>query len=315
MKQLSLDVLRTLVTIVDVGNFNRAGEILGRSQPAISLQIKKLEGQVKRKLFTKVGQSYQINNDGKWLYNKAKQMLSINDDIFRELSNETLRGRLRLGIPSEFASALLPSIVGEFSQRYPDVSLDVTSALSKHLLSNNSSPHFDLLLVLLQPNTKTKNTKAQSTQIGQNEKAYSLADMEIIREDDLVWVRDPNRNLPNDTLPLVLAPDGCVYRSRVIAELKQQTQPWKITYTNPDFYGLMAAIKQGLGITALARSIVPDELEIIRDKRLPKLGRINICLINQDTQHPQVSQTLSSFIKASIKGSGSLKYLSSNKST
>jgi DNA-binding transcriptional LysR family regulator len=62
----------------------------------------------------------------------------------------------------------------------------------------------------------------------------------------------------------------------------------------------MAAIKQGLGITALARSIVPDELEIIRDKRLPSLGRINICLINQDTQHPQVSQTLSSYIKARI---------------
>lgn len=293
MKQLSLDILRTLVTIVDVGNFNRAGEILGRSQPAISLQIKKLEGQVNRKLFTKVGQGYQINNEGKWLYNKAKQMLAINDDIFRELSHETLRGRMRLGIPSEFASALLPSIVGEFSQRYPDVSLDVTSALSKHLLSADQNNPFDLILALIHPSAETTPTRnKQQKNRGSN--------VEIIREDDLVWVGDPNRRLPKDSLPLVLAPDGCVYRSRVIKELKQQTQPWKITYTNPDFSGLMAAIKQGLGITALARSIVPDELEIIRDKRLPSLGRINICLINQDTQHPQVSQTLSTYIKARI---------------
>jgi DNA-binding transcriptional LysR family regulator len=293
MKQLSLDVLRTLVTIVEVGNFSRAGEILGRSQPAISLQIKKLEGQVNRKLFTKVGQGYQINNEGKWLYNKAKQMLAINDDVFRELSQETLRGRMRLGLPSEFASALLPSIVGEFSQRYPDVSLDVTSALSKHLLSKNQTNPFDLILALMYPSTETSSSRVKAME-NQN------SNVEIIREDDLVWVGDPNRALPKDSLPLVLAPDGCVYRSQVIKKLKQQTQPWKITYTNPDFSGLKAAIKQGLGITALARSIVPDELEMIRDKRLPMLGRINICLINQDTLHPQVSQTLATYIKARI---------------
>jgi DNA-binding transcriptional LysR family regulator len=297
LKQLSLDVLRTFVTIVDVGSFNRAGELLGRSQPAVSLQIKKLEGQVNRKLFIKVGQSYQINNEGKWLYSKAKQMLVINDDIFRELTNETLRGRLQLGIPSEFASVLLPSIVGEFSQRYPDVSLDVTSALSKHLISSNQSKQFDLILALLQPGASLDTSDDNSL----------VRKLEIITEDDLVWVGDPNRKLPNDILSLVLAPDGCVYRSRVISELKQQTQPWKISYTNPDFYGLMAAIKQGLGITALARSIVPDELEIIRDKRLPKLGKINICLINQDTQHPQISQALSNYIKTSIKGPGKFK--------
>ena len=363
MKELSLSVLRTLVTIVEVGSFHKAGDILGRSQPAVSLQIKKLEQQVKRKLFNKVGQSYHINSEGKWLYNKAKQLLAINDDIFREFSSETLRGRMRLGIPSEFASALLPSIVGEFSNRYPDVSLDVTSSLSKHLLSPNQASQFDLILALMQPvdqhphaatshgttshsaitnstttnGTTTNDTIENSTPTtGENSLSKTnssnsttalnmqtdntstsqmfstptdntrvtqhsaLNNIEIIREDDLVWVGDPTRNIPDNYLSLVLAPDGCVYRSRVISKLKQQTQPWKITYTNPDFYGLMAAIKQGLGITALARSIVPDELDIISDKRLPALGRINICLINQDTQHPQVSHTLSTYIKARI---------------
>jgi DNA-binding transcriptional LysR family regulator len=297
MKQLSLDVLRTFVTIVDIGNFNRAGELLGRSQPAISLQIKKLEGQLDKKLFNKVGQSYQVNADGKWLYQKAKTMLAMNDDVFREFSSESLKGRLRLGIPSEFASALLPSIVGEFSQRYPDVSLDVTSALSKHLLENKQAAQYDLILALINPDEDLSHTNGA---ISLNPK------IEIVREDDLVWVGDKNRHVRHqtfaqNTLPLVLAPDGCIYRSRVIAQLKQQTQPWKITYTNPDFYGLMAAIKQGLGITALARSIVPDELEIVKDKALPALGKINICLLNQDTLHPQVSQTLANYIKARIE--------------
>lgn len=281
MKQLSLDNLRTFVHIIELGSFNKAGDILGRSQPAISLQMKRLESQLGRKLFNKVRQSYQPNKDGEWLYAQAKQMLAINDDIFRELNtSQTLRGRLRLGIPSEFASTLLPSIVGEFSQRYPDVTLDVTSSLSRHLLSKSQRSEFDLILAL------SDGTPSE--------------DSEVLLEDELVWVGDASRKLNKDILPLVLAPEGCIYRSRVIAQLKQQTHAWKITYTNADLYGLMAAIKQGLGITALARSSLPNELDIIKDARLPPLGTIKICLFNQDTQHPQVSKTLSDYIRARI---------------
>ncbi|MDT0583305.1 LysR family transcriptional regulator [Brumicola blandensis] len=280
MKQLSLDNLRTFVTIIELGGYNKAGELLGRSQPAISLQIKKLEGQLGKKLFDKVGQRYQANADGQWLFEEAKQMLAINDDIFRHLEQDTLRGRLRLGIPSEFASRLLPSIIGEFSVRYPDVSLDVTSALSRQLLNNNKRNDFDLILALVNPDEPMEG--------------------ELLIEDELVWVGDNKQVMNTNNLSLVLAPDGCVYRSRVIQQLKQQTKAWKISYTNADLYGLIAAIKQGLGVTALAKSSVPPELDIIKNKRLPPLGKIKICLFNQDTQHPQVSLTLADYIRSRI---------------
>lgn len=280
MKQLSLDNLRTFVTIIELGGYNKAGELLGRSQPAISLQIKKLEGQLGKKLFDKVGQRYQANADGQWLFEQAKQMLAINDDIFRHLEQDTLRGRLRLGIPSEFASRLLPSIIGEFSVRYPDVSLDVTSALSRQLLNSNKRNDFDLILALINPDEPLEG--------------------ELLIEDELVWVGDNKQVMNTNNLSLVLAPDGCVYRSRVIQQLKQQTKAWKISYTNADLYGLIAAIKQGLGVTALAKSSVPPELDIIKNKRLPPLGKIKICLFNQDTQHPQVSLTLADYIRSRI---------------
>ncbi|WP_395344694.1 LysR family transcriptional regulator [Ningiella sp. W23] len=282
MKQLSLDNLRTLVSIVDLGSFNKAGEALGRSQPAISLQVKKLERQLGKRLFSKVGQSYQLNADGVYVYEQAKIMLSINDEVFKTFTGQqNLRGRLRLGIPSEFASTLLPSIVGEFSQRYPDVSLDVTSSLSRDLLSSSKRKDFDLILAL---------SKDIPSERG-----------EVLIEDDLVWAGDSTLKLNKSALQLVLAPEGCVYRSRVIDMLKQQTQPWRITYTHADLYGLIAAIKQGLGVTALAKSSLPPELVSVKDKRLPALGKINICLFNQDTQHPQVSKTLSEYIRARIK--------------
>lgn len=281
MKQLSLDNLRTFVGVIEQGGYAKAGEWLGRSQPAISLQIKKLEEQLGKKLFTKVGQRHLPSSDGNWLYPKAKEILELNDDIFRSLNPTPLRGRLRLGIPNEFASTLLPGLIGEFSKRYPDVSLEVTSALSRELLNPIRRGDFDLILALANPQQAT--------------------DGEVVLEDEVVWVGEPAHPLTRQQISLVLAPDGCIYRSRVIEHLKQQTRAWKISYTNADLTGLVAAIQQGLGITALARSSLPSNLKVIRHSFLPELGSINICLFMQSTQHPVVSKTLAEFIKQRLR--------------
>lgn len=280
MKQLSLDNLRTFVTVVDLAGFANAGEKLGLSQPAVSLQIKRLEQQLSKRLFSKQGQRQVVNQDGLNLYQTAQTMLDLNDSIFRQFQPTSLKGRIRLGIPSEFATTLLPSIIGEFSKLYPDVSLEVTSALSKTLLGEDNSQAFDLVMALVSPETDV--------------------DGQVLLIDKLVWVGD--RNLANSptNLSLVLAPDGCVYRSRVISKLKQQTLQWRISYTNADLSGITAAIKQGLGISALANSSVPAQLDIIRHKHLPELGSIKICLFTGKSQYPQATSKLAEFIQSRL---------------
>ena len=280
MKQLSLDNLRTFVTVVDLGGYAKAGEKIGLSQPAVSLQIKRLEQQLSKRLFTKQGQRQVVNRDGLSLYTTAQTMLDLNDGIFRQFQPTSLKGRLRLGIPSEFATTLLPSIIGEFGQLYPDVSLEVTSALSKSLLEDEALSGFDLVMALVDPDTEV--------------------DGQVLLIDELVWVGDRSlANLPS-TLSLVLAPDGCIYRSRVISKLKQQTQQWRISYTNADLSGITAAIKQGLGISALAKSSVPKQLDIIWHHHLPELGAIKICLFTGKSQHPQASGKLAEFIQSRL---------------
>lgn len=281
MKQLSMDTLRTFVTIISQGGFAKAGERLGRSQPAISLQIKKLEQQLEQRLFTKVGQRYEPTVMGQWLFDKAQQILALNDDVFHYVAQDPLRGKLRLGIPSEFASILLPSIIGEFSAQYPDVSLEVTSALSYELLDPAKQAVFDVVLALA------------------NDEEAAQADYSV--QDDIVWIGDRNSRLRPDQIALVLAPEGCMYRKRVIAALKQQTVPWRIAYTNADLSGLNAAITQGIGITALARRSVPNNLTIISHAHLPVLGSINVCLFDyaqhrQQMNQSNISRTLTQFI-------------------
>jgi DNA-binding transcriptional LysR family regulator len=280
MKQLSLDNLRTFVTVVDLAGYAKAGEKLGLSQPAVSLQIKRLEQQLSKRLFAKKGQRQIVNQDGLNLYKAAQTMLDVNDGIFRQFQPTALKGRLRLGIPSEFATTLLPSIIGEFGKLYPDVSLEVTSALSKSLLADELLSSFDLVLALVDPEIEVQG--------------------QVILIDELVWVGDRSLANPQATLSLVLAPDGCVYRSRVISKLKQQTQQWRISYTNADLSGITAAIKQGLGISALAKSSVPSQLDIIQNNNLPELGTIKICLFSGKSQHPQASGKLAEFIQSKL---------------
>ena len=100
MKNIPTDALRALVTVVEVGGFAKAGELLCLSQPAVSLQIKRLEDLLGKKLFKKQGQRQVLNHQGEMLLPLAKQVLQMNDAILQKFSSELLTGKVRLGIPS-----------------------------------------------------------------------------------------------------------------------------------------------------------------------------------------------------------------------
>lgn len=280
MLNLSNDALRSFVTLIELESYSKTAERLGKTQPAISMQIKKLEEQLALKLVTRDAGKVCATEHGKWLFQKASAMLILNDEIVNATRQTPLAGRLRLGIPNEFASTLLPTIVGEFNARYPNVSLEVHSALSRELLDSNNRRQFDVILALMS-----------------DEDLAATENAELVVKDDLVWVSDGRPPNLNDGLSLVVAPPGCMYRSRVIDALKQHTLVWRICYTHADLFGLVAAIKQGLGLTVLARTTLPSQLQAIRHASLPQLGHINVCMINQDSRHPAASSTLIEFIR------------------
>ncbi|WP_405632655.1 LysR family transcriptional regulator [Pseudoalteromonas sp. Ld20] len=276
MKNISTDSLRTLVTVIEVGGFAKAGELLGLSQPAVSLQIKRLEDVLGRKLFKKQGQRQVLNQYGELLLPLAKQMLQQNDAILQLFTNENVTGKIRLGIPSEFAARILPAIIGDFVALYPDVSLEVKSRLSKHLLSVARQDQFDLVLAL-------------------NENLNSEK-FPVFMQDQLVWVGDLTL-AQNEVVTLVTAPEGCIYRRRAIEALQLAGIKYRIIYSNADLTGLTAALKEGLGITVLAKSTVPNELSYqLQTKQLPELGQIGISLIKCADEPEHAVDKLAEFI-------------------
>lgn len=280
MKQLSLENLRTFVTIVELDGFARAGELLGRSQPAVSLQIKKLEEQLGTRLFQKEGQRQIVNQAGKKLYEMAIPLLQQNDQIIQFFTETPVSGQLRLGIPSEFATRLLPSIIGAFNNMYPEVTLEVTSSLSATLLQKHRNKAFDLLLTL---NTETKQDSGDNVLL-----------------DELVWVSNGTPLIDVNPVNLVVAPDGCRYRERILVMLNKAQLTPIIRYTISDITGISAAIQEGLGITALARSSVPEGLQIIDDKRLPALGKVAISLSSNKQQNQEAVEKLEEFIRSRL---------------
>ena len=261
MKNLPMDLLRAFVSVAQLNSFTKAGEILGRSQPAMSLQIQRLEDLIDEPLLTRSGKSLDLTDAGERLYDYANQILALNDLAISQITKSTISGRIRLGIPSEFATALLPKIVSRFAKAYPNVTLEVNCELSKKLLSKEGRSNHDLILALEDNPSKTAS--------------------DLLKTDDLVWVASRDHNAQKVSIvPLIAAAEGCIYRHRAIKILDQRQQPWQIVYTIPDLTGIQHAIEEGLGVTVLARSTVPATLKILSPSaRFPDLGEVGISLI------------------------------------
>lgn len=76
---LPTNLLRTFVTVVEVEGFTKAANILGRTQPAISLQVQRLEQLVGHKLILRVGKDVSLTEQGESLAVYARQILQLND--------------------------------------------------------------------------------------------------------------------------------------------------------------------------------------------------------------------------------------------
>lgn len=283
MKNLSMDLLRAFVTVVEFNSFTKAGELLGRSQPAISLQINRLEGILDETLLVKDGKNLILSDVGETIYDYAKQILSLNDLAISECTKSTVMGKVRLGIPSEFATILLPKIVGRFAKAYPNVTLEVNCELSKMLLSRAGKASHDLILAL-------KNNSLEESD-------------DLVKTDSLVWVSGPEYNAQKQTaIPLIVAPEGCIYRQRAIKVLNKIREPWQIVYNIPDLTGIQYAIQEGLGVTVLAKSTVPENLKVIPySQRYPDLGAVGISLLKvRKSGKNQAIDLLAEFLRTSL---------------
>ena len=279
---LDLDLVRTFVTIADTRSFTRTGERLGRTQSAISLQVRRLEDRLGVKLLARDPRRVGLTEAGESFLPKARRLLRVNDEIIAEVTGEDLEGEVRLGAPEDFATVHLPDILGAFARSYPRVALAVTCDLTLNLLDRLQAGALDLALVKREP---------LGPDLG----------VRVWRE-PLVWVAADRGVLkPEAPAPLVIAPAPCVYRRRAVAALEARGRTWRAAYTSPSLAGQHAALRAGLGLTVLPREMVPDDLVLLGEADgLPPLEDAEIALLKARGGAPRAADRLAEFILASL---------------
>lgn len=264
--------LECFLAVADSGSLTRAADMVGRTQSAVSQQMAKLELDLGKTLFVR-GKKFVLTPDGEILLGYARQIVKLQREAFDRFREPELEGEVRFGLPEDFASVFLTGVLREFSQLHPRILLHIECDLTVNLFERFKKKEFDLALL--------KMSRPEDFPNGID-----------VWTEALEWVGNPSffaadSNLP---IPLVLAPQPCVYRSRALQALESDKRKWRVVFSSHSFASTIAAVRAGMGVTVLPRNMVPHNLEIVkRQKSTPALQDTHISLLKHDATNPAVN--------------------------
>jgi DNA-binding transcriptional LysR family regulator len=259
MRGIPIDILRAFVAVVEAQGFTRAAAELGRTQPTISLQVKRLEELVEAPLFKKGGR-FELSPVGQVCFDYGKRLLRLHDDMLDELGRNDPNVAIRIGMPSEFASILAPRLNelranAEAATTF-EVIVDSSQALSAAFRQNALDVAFIVGTGESEP-SRIEQWRGQLRWFGK-------------------MFEDEQDDRP---LPLVLPPQGWLLHEAAIGALRAQERRFEIVCTCSNFAVLAAAAAAGLGVTPMIDGLAPDGLDACSDKRLPALPEITLLLL------------------------------------
>src|SRR5882672_2232086 len=122
---IDVDQLRTFIAIAETGSFTKAADVVNKTQSAVSMQMKRLEERLERPIFSRDGRASKLTEDGQRLLDYARRIVKLNVETLAAFSDAALSGRVRLGVPDDYADRYLPEIMARFSRSHPEVELTV----------------------------------------------------------------------------------------------------------------------------------------------------------------------------------------------
>jgi DNA-binding transcriptional LysR family regulator len=153
---MEIKTLRYFLAVAREENMTRAAEILHVTQPTISKQLKALEDELGKKLFTRHSFHIALTEEGILLRNRAEDLVEMADKIEQEfvsLDNIT-GGELYLGLAESFQIRYLAKEIKKFKKRYPHLSYHITSGDTEQIADKLDKGLLDFLVLAEQPNSR-----------------------------------------------------------------------------------------------------------------------------------------------------------------
>ena len=128
--------MRAFFAFVEEGNISHAAQRLGIAQPALSRQMKHLEENLRVKLFERGSRRIRLTEAGQVLYNRVEVILGMVDGAVREITDigSGTKGTIRIGTITTSGAMILPELISEFRNRYPDVTFEIWEAEGARIL-------------------------------------------------------------------------------------------------------------------------------------------------------------------------------------
>ncbi len=260
--RVNLDValLRTFVAVAELGSVARASDFINRSQPATSLQLKRLEDVVGFSLFKKSGRNLRLSEGGDVLLGQARRILNMNDEIITSLNTLRLSGSIRFGISQDFAADWLTDILARISRVNPALLIEVRAERSPDLHDLLSHKQIDFALML---------------GVEESSNAQSLG---IV---PLTWIgtKDYTRQA-EAAVPLVTSQPPCELRQMAINALETANIPWRLAFSSPSLSCQRSALEAGLGVSVRTHIGLSEQLTTLNETEgLPVLAKRNLHLL------------------------------------
>ncbi len=265
---MDLPGLQVFLTVAREKSFSRAAEKLYRTQPAVSLSVRRLEDWVGQPLFVRGQRAARLTDAGDVLRDYAERILNLREETRRAVEDlgGLRRGRVSLGVNESSIHALLP-LLERFHRRHPDIHIAVQRTFSRDIPTEVLNYRLDLGVVSYVPPEE----KLAAVRIFRDQLAFVVPPAHRLARRRAVDIAE----LGEETFIAHIVDSP--YRWRVIQLFEKHRVPLRMGVELPTIESIKRFVQMGVGVAIVPRMCVRWEVEHkllaevrIRQLRLPR---------------------------------------------
>ena len=265
---MDLTSLQVFLTVAREKSFSRAAHKLYRTQPAISISVRKLEDWVGQPLFVRGSRAGKLTEAGELLIEYAERMLNLKNEILKGVEDlQNLRGgKLSIGVNESSIHALLPVLV-RYRERYPDVKIDIHRVLSRDVPHEVLNYRLDLGIISFVP----QDEKLTATPFVRDDLAFVVYPRHRLAKSKSVDISD----LGEETFIAHIVDSP--HRTAVIQLFSKHNVPLRMPVDMPTIESIKRFVEMEMGVAIVPGMCAKMEVERgtlvevkIKQMRLPR---------------------------------------------
>lgn len=283
---MDLAQLRIFKAVVEEGGVTAAARRLHRVQSNVTSRIRQLERSLDVQLFVRQGRRLNLTSAGTLLYRYAGDLLALADQARNVVTQAPGEERLRLGAMESVAASRLPTVLAAFRQLEPAISMDISTAPSRELVTDVAEGRLDAALV------------------GEVVDPARFASLALWTEELLLVADRSQQELRNARAvrgrALLVFKNGCAYRARLERWLTSAGIVPERMIELPSYHAILASAAAGIGVGVVPRSVLQGMAgaEAVSVHELPaRIGRVTIQFIGLHSRPSPARERLAVLLK------------------